>query len=60
MAARVSDFDAAFPLESASWVVGRLDPGLYSFPPFLESTERTMAAFAPLWSAQVEAACAAQ
>ncbi len=51
-------FDASFPLESASWVVGRLDPGLYSFPPFLESTERTMAAFEPLWAAAVQAACA--
>jgi hypothetical protein len=60
MAAKVQAFDAAFPLESASWVVGRLDPALESYPPFLQSSERTMAAFAPVWSAQVEAACPAQ
>jgi hypothetical protein len=57
MAAKVGAFDAAFPIESASWVVGRLDPALQSYPPFLQSSERTMAAFAPRWRAQVAAVC---
>jgi hypothetical protein len=59
MSARVAEFDAAYPIESATWVVGRLDPALYSYPPFLQSSERTMAGFAPRWAAQMGAVCAA-
>jgi len=58
MAAAVAQFGAAFPLESASWVVAALDPALESAPSFLTTTsERTMAGYEPVWAAAVAAVC---
>jgi len=52
-------FGAAFPEEAAAWVVAAVDPALLSWPPFLDSAERTMAGFVPLWAAAVDGACKA-
>ena len=58
MAAAVAQFGAAFPLESAAWVVAALDPALESAPSFLTTTsERTMAGYEPVWTAAVAAVC---
>jgi len=57
LAAAVADFDAAHPLASRTWVVGALDPALFSHPPFLTSSQRTMAGFVVSWASQVDAAC---
>ena len=50
-------FGENFPIEAAQWTVSTLDPGLYSHPPFLDSTERTMAGFITPWTAQVNGVC---
>jgi hypothetical protein len=49
----VDAFDAEFPFESAAWVIGNLDPALYSHPPFLNSLERTMRDYAVAWGAAI-------
>ena len=58
MADAVARFGAAFPTESASWVVASLDPALESAPSFLTTTsERTMAGYGAVWTAAVAAVC---
>jgi hypothetical protein len=54
---RASAFGAAYPRESAAWVVADLDPALYSHPPFLDSSQRTMRGFVAQWNAQIDAVC---
>jgi hypothetical protein len=57
LGAKVAVFDAAYPIESASWVVGRLDRALESYPPFLKSVQRTMADYVGPWGAAVKSVC---
>ena len=60
MVASIADFDEAYPLESAAWVVGRLDPALYSAPSFLTNTfNRTMSGYEHSWGTQVTTKCGA-
>jgi hypothetical protein len=58
LAQRAAAFGADFPRESAAWVVADVDPGLWSHPPFLNSSQRTMLGFVAPWTAQVDAVCA--
>lgn len=60
MVSAVASFDAAYPVESASWVVGALDVALWSAPSFLTNTyNRTMAGYEGSWSGQVDTKCGA-
>jgi hypothetical protein len=59
LAAAAADFGAAHPIAAATWVVDALDEALWSHPPFLTSTQRTMAGFVKPWSSQIDALCAA-
>jgi hypothetical protein len=54
---KVGNFDAAYPIESASWVVGRLDKALESYPPFLKTVQRTMAGYVEPWGDEVKSVC---
>lgn len=60
LAAAIADFDMAHPIASMTWVVGTLDPALYSHPPFLSSSQRTMAGFVGAWTSQIDGVCKAQ
>lgn len=57
LGAKVAVFDGAYPIESASWVVGRLDKALESYPPFLQSVQRTMGDFVEPWETTVKKTC---
>ena len=50
-------FGNLFPIEGAQWVVSSLDESLYSHPPFLNSSERTMIDFVERWLGQVKSVC---
>ena len=50
-------FGQLFPIEGAQWVVSSLDESLYSHPPFLNSSERTMFDFVERWLGQVSSVC---
>jgi hypothetical protein len=52
-----STFGILFPIEGAQWVVSSLDESLYSHPPFLTSTERTMLLFVNRWMNQTSSVC---
>jgi hypothetical protein len=56
----VSAFGEAFPIEGAQWAVSGLSRELWSAPSFLTSTtQRDMAGWVTIWSAQLASECAA-
>jgi len=51
-------FSTAYPIESAQWGVGSLDPSLWIAPTFLTPTTlRSMADWANAWKAEFQAVC---